>query len=214
MCASWLPPALPGLPFPRSFRAGNSRISIQVAAHRWESGSCSPAAWISRNEQGSHRRGCGKGIPPLPLPFHLPSHLPTQGRVFVQLFCSQDVPVHHVLHVGKIHQVLSIPAHRKGILALKASWAENLPVAKGSTSTRMNSCQVSPSPTLWCCNFRPYFQYFIFHRGLNCQNLKYKWYKLTVSNWSCLILMAQLLNSSSFPHGYSSGIMDSHHGRE
>lgn len=51
---------------------------------------------------------------PLFSPCEVLPYLPAQGWVFLKLFCSQDVSMDHVFHIGEIHQVLSIPAQTKG----------------------------------------------------------------------------------------------------
>lgn len=51
---------------------------------------------------------------PLFSPCEVPPYLPAQGRVFLKVFCSQDVSMDHIFHIGEIYQVLSIPAQTKG----------------------------------------------------------------------------------------------------
>lgn len=44
---------------------------------------------------------------------HFP-YLPTHRRVFSKVFCSQDMSMDHIFHIGEIYQVLPIPAQIKG----------------------------------------------------------------------------------------------------
>lgn len=45
-------------------------------------------------------------------------YLPTHGCVSGQVFCSQDVSVHHVLHKGEVHQILPVSVGIPGMVPL------------------------------------------------------------------------------------------------
>ena len=74
-------------------------------------------------------------------------YLPTQGGVLGEVLCSQDVSVDHVLHKGKVYQVLSVPAGAQGMSPLclehsAAHLAESLSVDPGLRPTLAMPAQV------------------------------------------------------------------------
>lgn len=140
MCAPWLPQFCldcPSQGVSQQEIPGYPSSSAQVVTTDGEPGAPLPCRMDVQDTQESAE--AGDPFPPL-----LP-HLATQGRAFVQLLCSQDVPMDHVLHVGEVHQVLPVPAHRKGSSAPRQAGLKICSWQKGGLSPGVNLSQVSLS---------------------------------------------------------------------
>lgn len=110
------------------------------STHLHNRGSEQTVAWITEQTHKASawlaNEGCLRDThsPPQVFPY-----LPTQGRAFLKIFCSQDVSMDHIFHIGKVYQVLSIPAQTKGRRL-------------APRQVRLKVCQRKDFPTRYICS--------------------------------------------------------------